>query len=167
MTGIMDLLQRYSGVTADNAPSSVQDDFRQVAQGVQSDHLASGLNDAFRSEQTPPFENMVASFFGASNGNQKAGILNQLLGSLGPSVLSSGLLGGLAQYLGSAKTITPQQAEQVQPEAVQELAKHAQQQDPSIIDRASSFYAQHPTLVQGLGAGALALIMSHLSNRRT
>jgi len=68
--------------------------------------------------------------------------------------------------LGPAKTVTPQQAEQVQPEAVQELAKHAQQQDPSIIDRASSFYARHPKLVQGLGAGALALIMSHMSNRR-
>ena len=31
---------------------------------------------------------------------------------------------------------SPQQAEQVQPEAVQELAKRAQQQDLSIIDRA-------------------------------
>ena len=67
----------------------------------------------------------------------------------------------------AGKTITPQQAEQLPPDAVQELAKHAQQQDPSIIDRAGSFYAQHPTLVQGLGAGALALIMSRMSNRQT
>jgi hypothetical protein len=162
----MNLLQRYSGATPDNAPASVQEDFQQVAQGAQPEHLASGLNDAFRSDQTPPFENMVANLFGASNGEQKAGILNQLLGAVGPAVLSSGVLSGLSQYLGGAKTVTPQQAEQIQPRAVQELAKHAQQNDPSIIDRASSFYAQHPTLVQGLGAGALALIMSHMSNRR-
>lgn len=166
MTGIMNLLQRYSGATADNAPESVQDDFQQVAQGAQTEHLASGLNEAFRSQQTPPFENMVARMFSSSGGEQKAGILNQLLGAVGPSILSSGLLGGLSQYLGSGKTVTPQQAEQVQPEAVQELAKRAQESDPSIVDRASSFYAQHPKLVQALGAGALALIMSHMSKRQ-
>ena len=166
MTSIINLLQRYSGATPENAPGSVQADFRQVAERAQTGHLASGLSDAFRSDQTPPFENMVASLFGASNGEQKAGILNQLLAAIGPSVLSSGLLSGLSQYLGSGKSVTPEQAEQVQPEAVQKLAKHAQQQDPSIIDRASSFYAQHPTLVQGLGAGSLALVMSYMSNHR-
>jgi hypothetical protein len=29
----------------------------------------------------------------------------------------------------------------------------------------SEFYVQHPTLVQALGAGSLALIMSHISRR--
>jgi hypothetical protein len=48
---------------------------------------------------------------------------------------------------------------------VQQLAEHAQKQNPSIIDQASQFYSQHPTLVQALGAGSLALIMSHLSKR--
>jgi len=80
----MNLLQRYSGTTPENAPASVQEDFRQVSQGAQTDHLASGLSDTFRSDQTPPFENMVASLFGASNGEQKAGILNQLLAAVGP-----------------------------------------------------------------------------------
>jgi hypothetical protein len=112
---------------------------------------------------------MVASLFGASNGEQKAGILNQLLASVAPGVLSGGILSEISKYLGSGQSsnaITPQQAEQVSPAAVQELAKSAKQQDPSIVDRASSFYAQHPTLVQALGAGALAIIMSHMSNRR-
>jgi hypothetical protein len=48
---------------------------------------------------------------------------------------------------------------------VQQLAEHAQASNPSIVDQASSFYAQHPQLVQGLGAGALALIMSHMSKK--
>ena len=169
MTSIMDLLQRYSGATPDNAPASVNQDFGQVAQTVSSDHLADGLSHAFRSDQTPPFENMVANLFGASNGDQKAGILNQLLGSIGPGAMSGGILGGLSKYLGAGRSsdaITPQQAEQISPEAVQELAKNAKQQDPSIVDRASIFYAEHPTLVQALGAGALAMIMSHMSTRR-
>ena len=166
MTNIMDLLQRYTGATPDNAPASVHDDFQQIARQSPPDHIANGLNDAFRSEQTPPFENMLANLFGASNGEQKAGILNQLIGSVAPSVLSSGILGGFTKYLGSTTSITPQQAEQVPADAVQELAKHAQQNDPSIVDRASDFYARHPTLVQALGAGSLALIMSHMSNRK-
>ena len=168
MTSITDLLQRYSGATSENAPASVNEDFGQVAQTVPSDHLASGLSHAFDSDRIPPFENMLASLFGASNGDQKAGILNQLLGSVGPAALSGGLLGGISKYLGSgpsSETITPQQAQQISPEEVQELAKNAKQQDPSIVDRASTFYAQHPTLVQALGAGALAMIMSHMSNR--
>ena len=168
MTSLTDLLQRYSGATPENAPASVNQDFGQVAQTAPSDHLASGLSHAFRSDQTPQFENMVASLFGASNGEQKAGILNQLLTSVAPGVLSGGILSEISKYLGagqSSNAITPQQAEQVSPVAVQELAKSAKQQDPSIVDRASSFYAQHPTLVQALGAGALAIIMSHMSNR--
>jgi hypothetical protein len=168
MTSITDLLQRYSGATPENPPTSVNEDFSQVAQTASSDHLAGGLSHAFRSDQTPPFENMVANLFGASDGNQKAGILNQLLSSIAPGALSGGILGGISKYLGAAPSsnaITPQQAEQVSPEAVQELARNAKQHDPSIVDRASTFYAQHPTLVQALGAGALAMIMSHMSNR--
>jgi hypothetical protein len=166
MTSLMNLLQRYTGVTPDNAPPSVHDDFQQVAQHAPSGHLAGGLSEAFRSDQTPPFQNMLGSLFGASNGEQKAGILNQLLASVGPGLLTSGVLGGLTKYAG-AGSLTPQQAEQVSPEAVQELAQHAQQQDPSIVDRASSFYAQHPTLVQALGAGSLAFIMSNMSQRQS
>ena len=167
MTSLINLLQRYSGAAPENAPASVHEDFDQVAQHAPPDHLASGLNDAFRSDQTPPFENMLGSLFGASNGEQKAGILNQLLGSIAPSVLASGVLGGITKSLGSTGSVTPQQAEQVPAEAVQELGQHAQEHDPSIIDRASNFYAQHPTLVQALGAGSLALIMSRMSSRQS
>jgi hypothetical protein len=53
----------------------------------------------------------------------------------------------------------------VSPEAVHQLAEQAEKNNPSIVDQASRFYAEHPTLVQGLGAGALALIMSHMSRR--
>ena len=61
--------------------------------------------------------------------------------------------------------MSPDQAKQVSPEAVQQLAEHAEKQNPSVIDHASQFYSQHPKLVQALGAGSLALIMSHLSKR--
>jgi hypothetical protein len=146
---------------------NVNEDFQQVAQQAPPQHLAAGLASAFRSDQTPPFENMISNLFGQSNGEQRAGILNRLLGAAGPMAASGlaggGLMSGLSSLLGSRGQVSPEQANQVSPEAVQELAKHAQQQNPSIIDQASQFYAQHPTLVQALGAGSLALIMSHIS----
>ena len=104
---------------------------------------------------------MLSTLFRNSNGQQQAGIVNQLLGALGPSA-GGGILGGL---LGGGSQITPEQAQQVSPEAVHQMAEQAQKQNPSIVDQASSFYAQHPTLVKALGAGSLALIMSHMSSR--
>ena len=92
--------------------------------------------------------------------------LNTLLSALGPSMLASGGLSSLAGLLRGGNNVTPEQAEQVPPETIQQLAEHAEKKDPSIVDRASAFYAQHPTLVKALGAGSLALIMSHLSGKQ-
>ncbi len=163
MNQIGSMLQQYTGGGAGNTANAEQD-FQQVAQHAPSSALAPGLADAFRSDKTPPFGQMVSSMFGQSNGEQRAGILNQLLGSLGPAALSGGLLSGLSG-LTHGSTVTPEQAQQISPAAVQGLAEHAQQNDPSIVDRAGEFYAQHPTLVQGLGAGALAMIMSRIPQR--
>jgi len=51
------------------------------------------------------------------------------------------------------------------PDAVKQLADQAQKADGTVVDKLGSFYAQHPTLVKSLGAGALALMMSHMSRR--
>jgi hypothetical protein len=161
MNQIGGLLQQYSGASATNPPPNAGDDFSRVAQHAPPSVLAQGVSDAFRSDQTPPFGQMVSSMFGQSNGVQRAGILNQLIAAVGPSVLSGGLLGGLLPNGGSH--VTPEQAQQLPPQTVEVLADHAQKKDPSILDRAGEFYSQHPTLVQGLGAGALALIMSRMS----
>lgn len=166
LSDFTNVLQKYTNASASNPPANVTQDFQQVAQNAPSGNLASGLADAFRSDQTPPFGQMIGGLFGNSNNQQRAGILNQLISAAGPSLLSSGMLGGLAGMLGGGGAqpqITPEQASQVSPEAVQQLAEHAHQQNPSIIEQASNFYAQHPTLVQSLGAGSLALIMSRMS----
>jgi len=167
MSEIGSLIQKYSSASPENPHPDTVQDFGRVSQTVPASGISAGLADAFRSGSTPPFGQMVASMFGNSNGEQRAGILNHLLGSVPQSALSGGLLGGLSSMLGSgATTITPQQAQQVSPEAVQQLAEHAEKHDPSIVDKASQFYSQHPTLVQGLGAGALALVMSRISQHR-
>lgn len=127
--------------------------------------LAGALSAAFRSNQTPAFPSMLSNLFSSSDGQQRAGLLNQLLGAAGPSLLGSAVSGPLANLLKGGSTVTPEQAAQISPEIVQNLAEHAEKANPSIIDQVSGFYSQHPRVVQALGAGALAMIMSHMNRR--
>jgi hypothetical protein len=140
--------------------------FSQVVANAGQGGLASALSHAFQSDQTPPFGQMVGNLFNNSNPDQKAGLLNQLAQSIAPQLLASGALGSLGSLLGSGRPITPDQAAQVSPGEVQQAAEHAQNHDPSFVSQASNFYAQHPTVVKGLGAAALALMMSHLSKEK-
>jgi hypothetical protein len=170
------ILQQYTGARADNAPNTVDNDFDQLAQAAPQSTVANGLAAAFRSNQTPPFGNMVAQLFGNANGQQRAGILNMLMAAAGPAILSQvmsrsgsgGGLSGLAGILGGGQTpqVTPQQAEQVSPEAVQEIATQAEQKDPSIVDQVSDFYSQHPTLIKTLGAAALTVALAKIAERQ-
>ena len=165
LSDFLGILEQYRGASAVNPPATVEQDYSRVAQSAPPSHLASGLAEAFRSDQTPPFGQMLSTLFGNSDGQQRAGILNQLLGTVGPGLLASGGLSRLAGLLRGGNSVTPEQADRIPPETVQQLAEHAEKENPSIVDQASAFYAQHPTLVQALGAGSLALIMSHLSKK--
>ncbi|MGA8030609.1 MAG: hypothetical protein WB992_25985 [Bryobacteraceae bacterium] len=160
LSNLMGLLQQYENPGTANA-GNVEQDFEQVSQTASQSHLAGGLAEAFRSNQTPPFAQMLSTLFSNSTGQQQAGILNRLLSSAGPGA-ASGILGN---FLGGGSQVTPEQAQQVPPETVHQLAEKAEKNDPSIIEQASSFYAEHPTLVKALGAGSLALIMSHMSRK--
>jgi hypothetical protein len=166
------LLQQYTGAGADQAPSTVHDDFDQLSQVAPAGTLADGLSAAFRSDQTPPFGQMVGNLFGQSNGNQRAGILNTLISTLGPTLvaqlLASRGASGLAGILGGGRhEITPEEAQQVPPEAVEEIAAQAEKKDPSIIDTLSGFYAEHPTLVKTLGSAALAIALASIAQRHS
>ena len=152
------------------APADVHTAYDQVAQAVPQGTLADGLAHAFQSDQTPPFAQMLVGLFDQSTPEQKAGILNQLIASLGPNGVAQALnsvgAGGLAGVLAGGGTVTPQQAKQITPDAVQSIAQHAESKDPSIVQQAASFYAQHPTLVKAIGVGALALLMAKISAAR-
>ena len=122
--GILDLVNQF-----ENAP---QED------------VSHGLHEAFRSEETPPFEQMVGQLFGRSDPNQRAGFLNQILG----------------------RRVSPQEAANVPVQEVESATAQAAEANPSIIERASRFYAQHPQLVQTLGQVAMGIAMNAMVNRR-
>lgn len=164
-SGLVNLLQQYAGATASSASGNTRQDFENVAQQATPSHLAQGLAQAFRSDQTPAFPEMIGNLFSQSNPQQRAGLVNQLLGAA-PGGLGSLVTGSIAGLLKGNAQVTPEQAEQLPPEAVQQLAEKAHQNNPSIVDHVSQFYSQHPTVIKALGAGALALIMSHMYDKR-
>ncbi len=171
---LQNVLTQYSGGTTPGpeSPGEVESHFSQVAAVAPQSSIAEGLAAAFRSDQTPAFGQMVSGLFSQSSGEQKAGLLNQLMSSMPPgaiqSLLGSGAAGGALGSLlqsGSAN-ISPEQAQQVSPESVQQLAATAEKHDPSIVDTASQFYAQHSTLVKSLGGMAMALALAHIAEKQ-
>ena len=97
-------------------------------------------------------------------------MLQQLLGGLSPAALASltgsGALAGVIGQggAGQSATIPAEKVSQVTPEQVQQIATHAEQQNPSIIDKMSGFYAQHPGLVKTLGGAALSIALAKIAN---
>lgn len=159
--GLMDILNQ---VMATGQASDQH--FDEVAQGVPNDVLASGLAHAFRSEQTPDIGAMVGQLFGNSNGQQQAGMLNQIVSALGPAV-ASGLAGGLLGKLlsGGRSEISPAQASQLSPQQVEDIVHGAHQARPGIADELAGFYAQHSGLIKTLGGAALVVAMAKMKER--
>jgi hypothetical protein len=166
MDQVGNLLKQYTGgAAAAAAPApDVNAHFDQVAAAAPAGTLAAGLAAAFHSDQTPAFGNMLSGLFANSTGEQKAGLLNQLMANVTPAMLSSIAGGGaLAGLLKSGGQITPEQAQQVSPQAVQEIAAQAKQANPSIVDTVSNFYAQHTTLCKTLGGAALSICLAKVA----
>lgn len=171
------ILGQYNGVNPQQPPREIEDHFDQVASNSPHEYLGEGVSEAFRSDQTPPFPNMLGQMFGQADDHQRTGIVNQLLGGLGPAVLGGllgrgmgggglgGILGQLANS-GGQPQLTPDQVRQMRPEQIEELAQHAERENPGIIDQMGRFAAQNPNLVKGLGGAALAIALGKMAQRR-
>jgi len=162
--GLLDSLAQAIG----NKQGSPQ--FSDIAQDAPNDVLAKGITAAFNSDQTPAIGNMVSQLFAQSNGAQQAGMLNQLMTSLGPAVMGSLAGGTLAKVMTPGQTqITPAQASQLTPQQVQDVVNHANQVHPGVADQLGAFYAEHRGLINTLGGIAATVAMmkmqDHLSGR--
>jgi hypothetical protein len=143
--GLWDVLNQYQDPA--RMPPQAGQDFESVASEIPPHELSHGLEEAFRSEQTPPFEQMVRQLFEHSNSDQRAGLLD-LFRREAPQAASPGT------------------AVDAPPGRVQEMAAEAAKANPSIMQRVSQFYAEHPQVVQMLGNAALAVVMNRVAMRR-
>ena len=173
------ILQQYFTTPPGQAVPGAESHYEQAVYEAPRDTIGQGLAEAFRAEQTPAAEQMVAQLFGRSNPLQHAGLLNQLMRTLGPVVLASiagkvmsGLQQAKAPSVGGGATqssyvpppqVTPQQAQQVTPQQISEITKRATEQDPTVLDRLGGFYAQHPDLVKTLGGAALTVALAKIA----
>ncbi len=166
------LLQQYlggAGSDTNTNAAQAEDHFGQVAQSAPSPLLTDGLSAAFRSDQTPPFGQMVSQLFGNGNSQQQIGMIGQLLASLTPAAIaalsSSGVLSNLMGSGGKVTTTpTPEQIKTVTPDQVAQIATQAEQHSPSVVDKMSEFYAQHTGLVKTIGGAALAIALAKMAN---
>jgi hypothetical protein len=167
------LLSKYLNPQGDAHPDA-ENHFDQVAKHAPGETVSQGISDALRSDATPSLGDMVSQAFSRADPQQRAGMLNEILSSLGPGVLSSlggaaggGALGGILGQLtrGGTPQVTPEQASQVSPSTVQDLANHAEKNDSSIFDKLGGFYARNPDLVKALGISVLGVALSKIAGR--
>jgi hypothetical protein len=149
------MLQNYATGSADH--QAAEQDFDHVAQHAPRETVAAGIAEAF--------PNMLSQLFGRTGGDGRATVLNTLVASLGPAVISRVLNKhgvSTANPIGQGP-IRPDEADHVPAEAVEELAAEAEKKDPSILDRVGDFYADQPGLVKTLGGLALAVAMAKVA----
>jgi hypothetical protein len=191
MGGVLD---QYGRASAARPPETVINDFDRFAQAAPPSAVSEGLAAAFRSDQTPPFPQMASQLFGRASGSQRANMLNILMATVGPMVLQQilarrqqgagagapstgglggafgggGGLGGILDKLtrGGNPQVTPDVAEQLPPDVVEEVAREAEKKDPSIVDRISDVYANQPELLKVLGGAALAIALGRMAQKR-
>jgi len=164
----MGLLDSLSQIVAGGTVTDQH--FDQVAQNAPADVLGRALSGAFRSDQTPPIGNMVGQLFGNSSGQQQAGMLNQILATVGPAAAAALAGGALGRIMSpGASQITPDQAAKMTPEQVQAVVNHAHEVNPGIADQLGNFYAQHSGLIKTLGGAAMLVALGkmkdHLAQR--
>jgi hypothetical protein len=159
-TNVDGLLQQLSSQGNLAPPHEAREQFQQIAQSAPREVLSQGLQDAFNSEQTPPFAQMVGQLFGHANDQQKGGILGTLLGGLG------GAAHPVLRQAGVDATDPQQAATQVSPAQVEQIAEQAKQANPGVVGELSRFYAEHPVLVKSLGGMAMALVLGRMHSTR-
>jgi len=155
------LLTQYASGAAPTGDASAH--FQQVAQSVDAGTLAQGIAAAMRSDQTPPFAQLVSQLFASGSGDQKLAMLNTLVSNVSPEQRAQ--LAALIPGLGAGTAVTGEQASAVSPAAVQSLAQRVEQHDAGIVDKMSSLYAAHPTLVKTLGTAAMMIAMRKIAER--
>ena len=140
--------------------------FDEAAQQASPDELGAGVAEALRSDQTPPMGDMVSQLFGRSSSTEQAGLLNQILATLGPAV--AGALGGgaLGRVLRPGQTeVTPEDAAKVSPRDVSDIVTQAEKERPEVVDQLGRFYAQHSGLIKTLGSTALLIALAKMRHK--
>lgn len=159
------LLQQYAAETGLRSVQKVEQDFLDIAHQVPSEAVSHGLAEAIRSEQTPPFEQVVVASFERGDARQRAGMLKPLLDAAGPTATTP-LINQHASAQDTCLPVESRLASYLHPEAVEMLARHAAQADPAVVHEISRLYAGDPELGKTLGGATLSVALGKLADMR-
>lgn len=160
LDSMKDMLAQYtSGTGTGNAEA----DFHKLAQSVDAGTLAHGIAEVMRSDQTPPFAQIVAQLFVNASTDQKSAMVKALLSAV--PVDQQGQLAAMlgAPAPGTASSGVP--ATMPSKDAIAKIAQKAEQTGAGVIEAMSNFYAQHPALVETLGSAAMVIAMRKIAER--
>lgn len=167
MERVEGLLKQYSDpATAPQPAPQVNTHFDKVAGAAPTSTLAEALASLFRSGEAGTFSEAVSKLFAQSNNEQKNGLLSRLLSGGDAQTVSRILAAAGLEKSASSGQLTPGQSARVTPQTVRDLAGHAQEHDPSIVDEVSRFYAQHPALVKTLGVSVVSGLLAKVAKGR-
>jgi hypothetical protein len=160
LDSMKDMLAQYTGgASGENAEA----DFHKVAQSADTGTLAQGIAEAMRSDQTPPFAQIVSQLFANASTDQKTAMITALV-----SAVPADQRGALTAMLGGGSTgasVAGAPATLPSKDDVASMAQRAEQASPGVIEAMSNFYAQHPTLVKSLGTTAMVIAMRKIAER--
>lgn len=166
--GMIDILHRYTDGKKPMPPPEIEDDFGEVAHEAGQDAIQDGIAEAFRADETPTFEEMVAVLFENSAPEVRAGLLDSLLAGLPPSghfVRDKGVLSDIWRKYHAGARVAAQRAAEVDPADVEQVARQAREQNPGVLERVSRFYARHPEVVRNLGSVAMTVVLGRIARR--
>jgi len=161
MDQIGGILQQYAGGGRASSREEARAHYDQISTSVPRDLLGSVIGPAMSSLPDNEIQERIYNSATEMTPQQRGGFLQNLLGGLSAGGTN---IGDLLGRLGINKQVA-EQPEVASPEDVAKLATHAQQTNPSLFERAMSFYAEHPGLVKVLGSVAIAAIARKLSER--
>jgi len=100
---------------------------------------APSVKEAASLHQTVPFPQTISSLLLRSDPQQCADLINQLLVNVSPEMLTSlaGSIGDFTDAQGQPR-VTPEQAGQIPPAQVEEIAATAEQHHPGVVEQIQS-----------------------------
>jgi hypothetical protein len=72
---------------------------------------------------------------------------------------------GTAQQAPQPSKVTADQAAAITPQQVHDAVARLHEKFPGVVDRLSTFYAQHPSVVKTLGSAALSIALAKIAEK--
>jgi len=134
---------------------------------IGDEDLRRGLATAFRSQQTPPFPEIIARAFARLRLAQRVRVLKCMLRSVGPLAFPVVGAGVFVQCIARAGwdglSVTTEDALRVSGAQVMDLARYVEQANPRVIEQVSAILARDPNVLALIGASVAAVALASRS----